>query len=142
MRNTYRPDLRKKAQILRKNMTPQEKHLWYDFLRDYRPRLYRQKPMLTYILDFYCPKARIAVEIDGSQHFEEDAMLYDESRTQELHDIGIDILRYTNRDVENAFESVCLSIDMKIKERIMLKQRQETSPTACGGPPSPEGRAK
>ena len=118
MHNIYRQDLREKAQILRKNMTPQEKHLWYDFLRDYRPRFYRQKPMLTYILDFYCPKARIAVEIDGSQHFEEDAMLYDESRTQELHDIGIDILRYTNRDVENAFESVCLSIEAAIKEKI------------------------
>ena len=119
MINIYRPDLRKKAQLLRKNMTQQEKHLWYDFLRDYRPQFYRQKPMLTYILDFYCPTARIAVELDGSQHFEETAQLYDEKRTQELRSIGIDILRYTNREIEDSFEGVCQSIELAIKERIM-----------------------
>ena len=118
MINIYRSDLRKKAQILRKNMTPQEKHLWYDFLRDYRPRFYRQKPMLTYILDFYCPTARIVVEIDGSQHFEEQAAIYDDKRTQELRNIGLDILRYTNREINESFESVCQSIEVAIKERI------------------------
>ena len=118
MINIYRSDLRKKAQILRKNMTPQEKHLWYDFLRDYRPRFYRQKPMLTYILDFYCPTARIVVEIDGSQHFEEQAATYDDKRTQELRNIGLDILRYTNREINESFEGVCQSIETAIKERI------------------------
>ena len=118
MINIYRSDLRKKAQILRKNMTPQEKHLWYDFLRDYQPRFYRQKPMLTYILDFYCPTARIVVEIDGSQHFEEQAAIYDDKRTQELRNIGLDILRYTNREINESFESVCQSIEVAIKERI------------------------
>ena len=118
MINIYRSDLRKKAQILRKNMTPQEKHLWYDFLRDYRPRFYRQKPMLTYILDFYCPTARIAVEIDGSQHFEEKAAIYDDKRTQELRNIGLDILRYTNREINESFEGVCQSIEVAIEERI------------------------
>ncbi len=118
MINIYRSDLRKKAQILRKNMTPQEKHLWYDFLRDYRPRFYRQKPMLTYILDFYCPTARIVVEIDGSQHFEEQAAIYDDKRTQELRNIGLDILRYTNREINESFEGVCQSIETAIKERI------------------------
>ena len=99
-------------------MTPQEKHLWYDFLRDYRPQFYRQKPMLTYILDFYCPTARIVVELDGSQHFEEKAQAYDERRTKELINIGIEILRYTNREIEESFESVCTSIDVAIKERM------------------------
>ena len=99
-------------------MTPQEKHLWYDFLRDYRPQFYRQKPMLTYILDFYCPTARIVVELDGSQHFEEKAQAYDENRTKELSNIGIEILRYTNREIEESFESVCTSIDVAIKERM------------------------
>ena len=117
MMNIYRSDLRKKAQLLRKNMTPQEKHLWYDFLRDYRPRFYRQKPMLAYILDFYCPTAHVVVEIDGSQHFEEKGMLYDEKRTQELRGIGIDVLRYTNREVEESFEGVCQSIDLAVRER-------------------------
>ena len=100
-------------------MTPQEKHLWYDFLRDCRPQFYRQKPMLKYILDFYCPIAHIAVELDGSQHFEENAMLYDETRTQELRYIGIDILRYTNREIEESFNGVCQSIELAIKERTM-----------------------
>ena len=117
MMNIYRSDLRKKAQLLRKNMTPQEKHLWYDFLRDYRPRFHRQKPMLAYILDFYCPTAHVVVEIDGSQHFEEKGMLYDEKRTQELRGIGIDVLRYTNREVEESFEGVCQSIDLAVRER-------------------------
>lgn len=121
MINIYRPDLRKKAQVLRKNMTPQEKHLWYDFLRDYRPRFYRQKPMLTYILDFYCPKARIVVEIDGSQHYEEDAVLYDENRTQELREMGLKILRYTNLEVERSFEGVCQSIKAAIEGRAALE---------------------
>ncbi len=119
MINIYRSDLRKKAQALRKNMTPQEKHLWYDFLRDYRPQFYRQKPMLTYILDFYCPTTRIVVELDGSQHFEEKAQAYDEKRANELRNIGIEILRYTNREIEESFESVCTSIDVAIKERMM-----------------------
>ncbi len=135
MINTYRSDLRKKSQDLRKNMTPQEKHLWYDFLRDYRPRFYRQKPMLAYILDFYCPKAHLVVEIDGSQHFEEKAQAYDEKRSQRLQSIGIDILRYTNREIEASFESVCQSIDMAIKER--LEEGERTSPTGFAGPPSP-----
>ncbi len=99
-------------------MTPQEKHLWYDFLRNYRPHFHRQKPMLTYILDFYCPTARIVVELDGSQHFEEKAQAYDERRTKELINIGIEILRYTNREIEESFESVCTSIDVTIKERM------------------------
>ena len=73
--------------------------------------------MLTYILDFYCPIARIAVELDGSQHFEETALLYDEKRKQEFRRIGIDILRYTNREIEESFNGVCQSIDMAIKER-------------------------
>ena len=99
-------------------MTPQEKHLWYDFLRDFRPRFYRQTPMLTYILDFYCPAVRMVVELDGSQHYEEEAMLYDEERTQELHRIGIEILRYTNREIKESFEGVCQSIDEAVKERM------------------------
>ena len=131
MINIYRRDLRKRAQDLRKNMTPQERRLWYDFLREYQPQFYCQKPMLTYILDFYCPKARIVVELDGSQHYEEKAQLYDEKRTQELRGKGIDILRYTNLDIEKSFEGVCQSIDLAVKERL------GTSPTVFDGPPSP-----
>lgn len=116
--NYYRSDLLEKSQFLRKHMTSQERRLWYCFLKVYRPRFYRQKPMLNYILDFYCPKARIAVELDGSQHYEEEAMLYDEQRTQDLRNIGIDILRYTNRQIDESFAVVCQNIDGIIKEKL------------------------
>ncbi len=82
--NYYRPKLRQISRILRKNMTPQEKHLWYDFLQAYRPRFYRQKPMSNYVLDFYCPQAKTAIELDGGQHYEEDALIKDEARTLAL----------------------------------------------------------
>ncbi len=115
----YRPDLRQKSRILRKNMTPQEKHLWYDFLKSYQPQFYRQKPMLDYILDFYCPKARVAIELDGSQHYEEAARAYDDKRTRALKAVGIDIVRYTNRQISESFEAVCLSIDNVIKSALL-----------------------
>ena len=116
--NFYRSDLREKSQILRKNMTEHERRLWYCFLKTYRPRFYRQKPMLSYILDFYCPKARIAIELDGSQHYEEGAILYDEQRALDLNGIGIYILRYTNRQIAESFAAVCQSIDDKIKDTL------------------------
>ena len=113
--NFYRSDLLKKSQALRKNMTPQERRLWYCFLKSYRPRFYRQKPMLSYILDFYCPKARAAIELDGSQHNEEEALTYDEKREQALRNIGIVVLRYTNRQINESFADVCQNIDKIIK---------------------------
>jgi very-short-patch-repair endonuclease len=113
--NFYRSDLLKKSQVLRKNMTPQERRLWYCFLKSYRPRFYRQKPMLSYILDFYCPKARTAIELDGSQHYEDEALTYDERREQELRNIGIVVLRYTNRQINESFADVCQNIDETIK---------------------------
>ena len=116
--NYYRTDLPTKARQLRRSMTPQEKHLWYDYLKKYTPHFYRQKPLSHYILDFYCPKAVLAIELDGSQHYEDEHILYDEERTEKLNKLGVHILRFTNRDIDVKFREVCTYIDIIVKERL------------------------
>ena len=106
------------AKERRKNMTKEEKHLWYDFLRTYPITFSRQKILGKYIADFYCEKAHVAVELDGSQHYETKAREYDSKRTEYLNHIGIDVLRILNRDINEDFESACRYIDAKIKEKI------------------------
>lgn len=104
------------AKVLRRRMTKQEKHLWYDFLKSYPVKFYRQRPIGTYIADFYCSKAKLVVEIDGSQHYTEEGQKYDENRTIVLNQYGLQVIRFSNYDVDNNFEGVCISIDNKVKE--------------------------
>ena len=111
-------DLLPYAKYLRKNMTKQEKHLWYDFLKSYRPRFNRQKIIGKYIVDFYCAKAKLVIELDGSQHFEEKALLYDNKRTEFLAQYGLMILRIPNNEINSNFYCVCEYIDSIVKERI------------------------
>ena len=111
-------NLKKVSQTLRKNMTPQERHLWYDYLHTYKPAFHRQKTVLNYVLDFYCPKAKLAVELDGSQHYEEKQHQYDAKRTEKLQRLGGMVLRFTNREIDKQFEAVCSYIDMLVKERL------------------------
>lgn len=99
------------ARNLRKSMTPQEKKLWYDFLRQHPLHWYKQKVFGNYILDFYCPKAKLAIEVDGSQHYTADGLKYDEHRTYFLKENGICVLRFMNSDIDNHFEAVCRKID-------------------------------
>ena len=80
----YNGNLISKAKELRKNSTPQENHLWYDFLRTYTLKFQRQKVIGNYIVDFYCDKAKIVIEIDGSQHYEDISKEYDAEKGQEL----------------------------------------------------------
>jgi len=95
-------------------MTKQEKHLWYDFLRDYKVQFNRQKVIGKYIVDFYCHSAQLAVEIDGGQHFDTERMQKDIKRTKMLNSYGIKVLRFTNNEIDNNFFEVC----MKIKEKV------------------------
>ena len=95
------------ARELRKNATKQEKHLWYDFLRQLPVHFYRQYTIEKYIVDFFCPKANLAIELDGSQHYEQAALEYDKKRTDMLCRYGITVLRYTNRDINERFQAVC-----------------------------------
>jgi very-short-patch-repair endonuclease len=115
---SYREDLKPKAQNLRKNMTPEEKHLWFDFLKAYPIQFRRQKPVNQYILDFYCSKAKLAIELDGSQHYETDAQKYDEKRTKFLEEQGIEVLRFTNQEIKQHFPEVVKLIEEKVKERV------------------------
>ena len=107
-------NLLKHARRLRKEMTKEERHLWYDFLKDYPVKIYKQKIVGSYILDFYCEKAKLAIELDGSQHYEENGQEYDEKRTAYLNSLGIEVFRISNLDVIRNFRGVCEAIHLKI----------------------------
>ena len=106
----YNTTLKSRARELRNNATKQVNRLWYEYLRDFRPRFTRQRVMGNYILDFYCGTAKLAVELDGSQHYEQEAMEYDKTRTRFLESLGIKVMRFTNIDVDKSFEGVCITI--------------------------------
>ena len=103
------------AQTLRKNMTKEEKHLWYDFLKSYPIKFYRQKVIENYIVDFYCSKAKLVIELDGSQHYEKAQSEYDQKRDRYLEGIGYKVLRYSNLDVNLRFPEVCEDIFLHIQ---------------------------
>ena len=113
----YRHDLHQKSKALRAHMTKEERLLWYRFLHDYPIRFRRQKPLANYIVDFYCAKARLAVELDGSQHYDERGLQYDAERTKVLEGLGIYVLRFTNLDVHRNFRAVCERIIQVVEER-------------------------
>ena len=110
--------LTSRAQQLRKNMTKEERKLWYDYLSSYPFRFRRQVSFGNYILDFYCAAAKLAVELDGSQHYMPDGQPYDEKRDTWLSGAGIRILRFSNADVLQNFRGVCQAIDLTVKERL------------------------
>lgn len=114
----YNKKIISNAKELRKNMTPQEKRLWYDYLSKYPIRFQRQKTIDNYIVDFYCHKAMLAIELDGSQHYTEQAIQYDKNRTSCLSTIGVNTLRILNIDVDRNFEAVCKLVDNTVKSRI------------------------
>jgi len=113
-------DLLDIAKILRRNMTRQEKHLWYDFLKDYPVKIYKQRIIDNYITDFYCHSARLVIELDGSQHYTKQGKLRDETRTLTLEKYGLCILRFSNKDIDEKFEGVCRMIDKTINERLKI----------------------
>ena len=117
----YQNRLKKLASELRKNMTPWEKKLWYEFLREQSPRFLRQKPLGSYIVDFYCPTLRLAIEVDGGQHYEDAGKAYDERRTAYLQQQGIQVLRFSNLDVMRNFDGVCFEIDAIVRELLARK---------------------
>ena len=105
------------SQELRKNMTKEERHLWYDFLKTYPVQFNRQYPIGNYIVDFYCHKAKLVIELDGSQHCTPEEMDYDQRRTNYLEQQGLCVLRYSNSDVMAQFRAVCDSIDLTVRDR-------------------------
>lgn len=97
-------------------MTPWERKLWYEFLRTYPIRFQRQKAIGNYIVDFYCAKAKLVIELDGGGHYEQAQRELDTVRTKELEAMGLRILRICNLDIDKHFTGVCEYIDMYIKE--------------------------
>jgi len=110
MNHQNNPGLTDNAQQLRKNMTKQERRLWYDFLKPLPVTINRQKVIGPYIVDFYCAAAKLVIELDGSQHCEQDGQSADLMRDAYLRSNGITVLRYSNLDVNTNFEAVCEDI--------------------------------
>ncbi len=118
MQRKHNKNLTSAAKELRKNMTKEERHLWYDFLRSYPVRFYRQKVLGKYIADFYCADAKLVIELDGSQHFEDDSAKYDNERTAFLEQYGLSVIRIPNNEIQDNFYGVCEYIDRFVKKAI------------------------
>ena len=110
MYGTSNSKLTPNARTLRKNMTKEERKLWYDFLLRLPYKVHRQYVIGTYIVDFYCASANIVIELDGAQHYEDDAKEYDAERDDFLRSNGITVLRYSNLELNHNFEGVCEDI--------------------------------
>ena len=116
MRYPRNTDHLQNARSLRKNMTRQERHLWYDCLRYCTPRFRRQEMIGNYIADFFCYDAKLIVELDGSQHYESETIKKDNARTSYFHSLGLRILRFSNLDVDTNFQGVCEAILLALKQ--------------------------
>ena len=113
----YDKGLKDRVRELRSHMTAAEKKLWYEYLRAYRHRFIRQKAIKNYILDFYCQKLKLGIEIDGDSHIGDKNEVYDKSRTEELNKFGIEIIRFWNTDILKNLNEVVEIIEKKIKEK-------------------------
>ena len=126
---TYNKNLIKHAKELRKTMTPWEIKLC--FLRNYPIRFQRQKVIDNYIVDFYCAKARMAIELDGGGHYTEEQQKYDEQRTEILKKYNLHIIRICNIDIDENFDNVCEHIDREVKKSLPQSASQ-TAPSSEG----------
>lgn len=125
------------AKELRKNSTPQENHLWYDFLSKYEVRFQRQKVIDNFIADFYCHKAKLVIELDGSQHYTETGIEYDDFRTEILKGYDLKVIRFTNRQINTNYINVCRYIDKVVKAS--LAEGGGTGRSPAGGGAVTEG---
>ncbi len=106
----YNDELKDRARELRRKQTDEEARLWYDFLKDVKPKFYRQRPIGNYIPDFFCPKAKLIIELDGVQHYDKKQYFYDIKRTNYFKQLGIEVLRFDNTEVHYDFDDVCETI--------------------------------
>ncbi len=116
MQSKHNKQLVPLARQLRREMTKEERRLWYDFLRTYPVRFLRQRVIGNYIVDFYCAQAKLVIELDGSQHYEADATQKDAERTAFLEQYGLRVLRFANNEVNENFSGVCEYIDLAVKQ--------------------------
>ena len=106
------------ARRLRREMTPHERKLWYLFLRKYPVKIYKQRIIGKFIVDFYCSAAGLVIEVDGTQHYEPQGKTYDLERSAFLTSLGLVVLRFSNRDIDRDFYGVCTQIDLTIQKRL------------------------
>ena len=118
MSRNSKPKTKVISRVLRRSMTKEEKHLWYDFLKKLPIHVNRQKPLDNYIVDFYISAVKIVIELDGSQHYSEAGLRRDLTRDEYLESTGNLILRYSNYEVNTNFEGVCLDIRRHIEARL------------------------
>ena len=123
--------LLRRSQSLRKEMTPEEKTLWYQFLRNHDFQWNRQKILGPYIVDFYCKTRSLVVELDGSQHYDPKTQAYDARRTHYLQSLSLTVLRFSNTDIKKNFPAVCEAINYACSSK--------TFPSGEGGPPRSGG---
>lgn len=119
MRPKHNKGLVKYAKQLRNEMTKEERRLWYECLRRYPIRFSRQKIIGNYIADFYCAKAKLVVELDGSQHYTEENIIKDSERSAYFESLGIKVIRFGDNEVNQNFEGVCLRMDEEVKRRVI-----------------------
>lgn len=98
------------AQKLRREMTKEERHLWYDFLKQLPITVNRQKTISPYIVDFFCAQARLVIELDGGQHGSVENRRKDHARDEYLRGLGLTVVRYTNDQINRNFSGVCRDI--------------------------------
>ena len=110
MNKLYNPKLSENSRRLRREMTKEERHLWYDFLKSLPITVHRQKILGYYIVDFYIAAAKIVIELDGSQHYENTGKQKDADRDAWLKNEGYQVLRYSNADINQRFAAVCQDI--------------------------------
>ncbi len=116
MQKKSNDELFRNAKALRHNMTNEERRLWYCFLKDYPLHFYKQKILGYYIADFYCSKAKLVIELDGSQHYTEAGIEKDTERTKFLNRFGITVIRIPNIEIEKNFAGACAYIDDYIRQ--------------------------
>ena len=123
MQRKHNKEIVSTARMLRKNMTKEEKHLWYDFLRAYPVRFLRQKVLGKYIVDFYCAEAKLVIELDGLGHLTESGRHYDAERTAFLEEYGLTVLRISNLEIHNNFRGVCDYIHHAVEQFLENKHK-------------------
>ena len=119
------------AKELRKNMTPWERKLWYDFLRNYPVRFQRHKALGNYIADFYCAKARLVIELDGGGHYTPEQARKDEQRTNDLNAMNLTVVRICNLDIDRNFCGVCAYVD-RLVQNSLPQSASLTAPSSEG----------
>ena len=124
------------AKNLRKNMTPWERKLWYLYLRSYPVRFQRQKAIGNYIVDFYCAKARLVIELDGGGHYTAEQAEKDNRRTKELESMDLSVIRICNLDIARNFDGVCEYIDLTVKKSLP-QSATLTAPSSEGAKDTP-----